>query len=58
MTESFDLRPYMYRLKAAQENEDIESAHAEADDVLCDLLTALGYKKLIDEYHAVPKWYA
>lgn len=58
MIDSFDLRPYMNRLKAVQENVDIESAHAEADGVLCDLLTALGYKKLIDEYHEVPKWYA
>lgn len=58
MTVSFDLRSYMNRLKAAQENEDTESAHAEADNVLCDLLTTLGYKKLIDEYHKVKKWYA
>ena len=35
---SFDTRPYMKRLKAAQQNNDIESAHADADQVLCDLL--------------------
>ena len=49
---------YMNRLKDAQETTDIESGHAEADDVLCDLLTTLGYKKLVDEYYKVKKWYS
>lgn len=58
MAESFDTRPYMKRLKAAQQNEDIESAHADADNVLCDLLLKLGYTKIVEEYHKVNKWYA
>lgn len=58
MAESFDTRPYMKRLKAAQQNEDIESAHADADDVLCDLLLKLGYTKIVEEYNKVSKWYA
>ena len=58
MARSFDLRPYMDKLKAAQENSDVESAHADADQALCDLLEALGYKKVIEEYNKVEKWYA
>lgn len=49
MAYSLDLRPYMDKLKAAQDNCDIESA----DDVLCDLLEALGYKKVVEEYNKV-----
>ena len=58
MAKSFDLRSYMDRLKAAQDNYDTESAHADADTVLCDLLEALGYKKVVEEYNKVEKWYA
>ena len=58
MAESFDTRPYMKRLKTAQQNEDIESAHADADDVLCDLFLKLGYTKIVEEYNKVSKWYA
>ena len=55
---SFDTRPYMKRLKVAQQNEDTESAHADADNVLCDLLLKLGYTKIVEEYNKVSKWYA
>ena len=58
MASSFDLRPYMDRLKAAQDICDTESAHADADDVLCDLLKALGYNRVVEEYDKVKKWYA
>lgn len=37
---------------------DTESAHAYADDALCDLLVALGYKEVVDEYNKIHKWYA
>lgn len=58
MVRSFDLRPYMGRLKAAQGNCDVESAHDDADKVLCDLLEALGFKEIVEEYNKVEKWYA
>lgn len=58
MAESFNTRPYMKRLKEAQESSDTESAHADADEVLCDLLEALGYKKVVEAYNKVDKWYA
>lgn len=58
MTESFDTRPYIKRLKADQQDHDIESAHADADEVLCELLEVLGYTKIVEEYNKVQKWYA
>jgi hypothetical protein len=45
----------MDRLNAAQNNADVEAAHAEADQALCDLLEALGYKKVVEEYNKVEK---
>lgn len=58
MPHSFDLRPYMDRLKAIQGNfVDVETAHEDADQVLCDLLKALGYNKVVEEYNKVEKWY-
>ena len=51
-------RDCVKRLKAAQQNSDVESAHAEADQVLCDLLEAIGFKVIVREYKEVPKWYA
>jgi hypothetical protein len=37
---------------------DPEAAHGKADDLLCELLTELGYGKLVDIYNRVEKWYA
>ena len=51
-------RDCVKRLKAAQQNSDVESAHAEADEALCDLLEAIGFKAIVREYREVPKWYA
>lgn len=39
-------------------NGDVEVAHLDADAVLCDVLTQLGYKELVDLYEKVKKWYA
>lgn len=58
MARSFDLRPYIKRLKQAQEIADVESAHEDADNVLCDLLKDLGYDRVVEEYNKVEKWYA
>ena len=38
--------------------DDLEYAHLDADDILCDFLLILGYKKIVDEYRDVGKWYA
>ena len=45
-------------MKEAAANDDTEAAHGNADDVLCDFLSSLGYTDLVDEYHKVKKWYA
>lgn len=40
------------------ERGDIEMQHAAADEVLCTLLRALGYGRVVDAWDKVPKWYA
>ena len=45
-------------LRAQAKNYDTEEAHKVADDVLCDLLTALGYDSIVKLYNKVDKWYA
>ena len=42
------------RLKELQTDGDTESAHGEADDILCELLP----KEVVDEYNKISKWYA
>jgi hypothetical protein len=46
------------RLRQAQRNGDIEGAHGDADRVLCELLTTLGYEDVVREWEAVEKWFA
>jgi hypothetical protein len=46
------------KLKECQKNGDTEAAHSEADDVLCQLLNALGYAIVVAEYEKIDKWYA
>jgi hypothetical protein len=45
-------------LKAQQLGFDPEGEHAHADDILCELLTALGYTEVVAEYKKIRKWYA
>lgn len=45
-------------MKKLVNNADYEIAHIEADGILCDVLTKLGYKELVDVYEQVGKWYA
>ncbi len=45
-------------LKAEQINIDVEVAHIRADDILCKLLTELGYSEVVEEFEKVRKWYA
>ena len=45
-------------LRKLRTNDDTEMAHIHADSVLCDLLTSLGYKEVVDEYEEISKWYA
>ena len=45
-------------LRSIRENLDTEVAHSNADDVLCKLLTDLGYGDVVEEWRKVEKWYA
>lgn len=48
------------RLKelANKEYPDEEEDHGEADDILCNMLDALGYKDLTDAWDKIEKWYS
>lgn len=39
-------------------NSDIEADHSDADDILCSLLSYLGYDDIVNVYQEVGKWYA
>ena len=44
----------MHKLKDV---DDPEYTHLDADDILCDFLLILGYKKIVNDYRDVGKWY-
>lgn len=46
------------KLKLEQHNGDTEVAHSNADQILCDLLTSLGYGDVVHEWAKIDKWYA
>lgn len=46
------------RIEANPNNWDIEKTHSEADKILCELLTDLGYADVVAEWEKVEKWYA
>ena len=48
----------LIKLRRLQKSGDIEYAHGEADDVLCELLKNLGFEDVVEEYHKVEKWYS
>ena len=49
---------YLARLKTIAEETDIEDAHIEADQILCDILDMLGYHDIVEAYNSIEKWYA
>ena len=49
---------YLEKLIALQKLSDIEVAHYEADDVLVELLSNLGFDDIVNEYAKINKWYA
>ncbi len=40
------------------DTHNIEKLHSCADDILCDLLTALGHKDVVEAWEQIDKWYA
>lgn len=45
-------------LRYMRENGDTEMAHMEADRILCELLSSLGYEDVVEEWSKIHKWYA
>lgn len=45
-------------LKVIAKDTDTEVAHVDADDVLCQLLSDLGYNDVVMAYRQIGKWYA
>ena len=37
---------------------DIEERHIEADDLMCEVLTELGFGRGVEIFERMPKWYA
>ena len=46
------------KLKELQQDDDRESAHMQADWIICNLLDDLGYAEVTKEYDKISKWYA
>lgn len=55
-----DEEPYLEQMMAEVErsHSSEEIAHSMADGILCDLLTELGYERLVKAFGDVWKWYA
>lgn len=49
---------YIEKLRKLNELDDAEAGHAEADDLLVEILIKLGYQDIVDEYESINKWYA
>jgi hypothetical protein len=47
------LERYLTILKGMRFEED----HQNADDILCEILTTLGYQEIVEAYNNVPKWF-
>jgi len=46
------------KLKEQQNNSDIESAHYDGDNILCEFLKSIGYGDVVCEYKKINKWYS
>ena len=52
------VKKYIDELEKQVKNSDTEEAHAIVDALLCDLLSELGYQKIVKAYKKIDKWYA
>lgn len=46
------------RLRELKDEGDWEAGHIEADGLLCEMLTALGYEDIVAAFNDLGKWYA
>jgi len=49
---------YVLKMQECVDTYDEEVAHVNADKLLVEFLTELGYKDLVDKFNKVGKWYA
>ena len=52
-----EVQDYINRLITLQKNGDPEIDHAEADNILCKIITQLGYPEIVKEYDKIEKCY-
>ena len=54
------LSPDEFRLqmKEIEQNDDIEEAHGDADELMCSLLDTLGYGQGVEIFRNMDRWYA
>jgi len=43
---------------SSSKDDDLETLHYEADDLLCEALKLLGQDQLVDYFRQVRKWYS
>jgi hypothetical protein len=48
----------LQKMKELEDNEDYETAHHAADELLCEALIQLGQSELVEAFINVGKWYA
>lgn len=53
-----EVQDYINRLITLQKNGDPEIGHAEADNILCEIIAQLGYTEIVKEYDKIEKWYS
>lgn len=58
MNEILSPEEFAKKMKEIKMECDIEDAHAEMDDLMCDVLIQLGYKDGVDVFNSTDKWYA
>ncbi len=59
MTREDALRQFAIKqLIDCKNNGDTEGAHIDADEILCGLLSSLGYSDVVAEWNKIKKWYA
>ena len=49
---------YVRNLEKCVENWDVEEAHEDADDELCDLLIQLGFRPVVEKYREVFRFFS
>ena len=46
------------RIRQNAHEHDTEMLHRDLDEILCNLLTELGYHDVVSAYNSTDKWYA